>query len=84
METGIGLQIDARTGGERKQFASQLPKIQEWCAMIIKSGYAGNDTPDFYEGLLSGYATSLAILLQMPPENAKELIGSIVSFISSK
>ena len=55
----MSIEIDSRVGNERKQFATQIPP--EFCQMIIDSGFHGDETPDFYEGLLAGYAVSLSI-----------------------
>lgn len=76
------LELDARVGNERRQFSTQTPP--EYCQIIIDTGFAGTDCPDFYEGLLSGYATSLAILQQMPITQAKELIGSCIATLAKQ
>lgn len=76
------LQLDARVGGARQQFSTQIPP--GYCQAIIDAGFVGTDCPDFYEGLLAGYANSLAILQQMPLENAKDLIGSCVATLAKR
>ena len=76
----MSIEIDSRVGNERKQFATQIPP--EFCQMIIDSGFHGDETPDFYEGLLAGYAVSLSILNQMTVEYAKVVIGSFIAHIA--
>jgi hypothetical protein len=76
------LQLDCRVGGERKQFATQEPP--EFCQLLLDAGFTNQDSTDFYEGLLAGYANSLAILQQMTPEHAKVVIGSCVAHLAKR
>jgi len=78
----MSFELDSRVGStERQQFATQTPP--EYCQVLLNSGFHGDESPDFYEGLLSGCSISLAIMQQMPIENAKIVIGSIVAHTAS-
>ncbi len=76
------MNFDRKVGKEREQFASQVSRIDESALQVIKTGFAGDQNTDFYEGLLSGFASSYRIIENLPTENPVELIGSLIAYVS--
>lgn len=74
--------IDSRIGGDRVQFASQLALVPATVIESIKTAFCGDETADFYEGLLAGFATTYQIM-QSIPDNPAEYIGAIVAYLSA-
>ena len=79
----MGIQFDTRVGHERAQFATQMKTMPEWIRPLLDAGFTLDETPDFFEGLLAGYATSFALLEELQADQAKLIIGAAVAKISS-
>lgn len=78
------MEMDSRVGFERNQFASQVKNMPKSIIEEVECSLRGEETDDFYEGLLSGYANSFTMLKQMKPEGAELLIGLLTSILSRK
>ena len=76
------LSIDTRIGGARNQFAAQAEKMSKDIKQVIDRNFSGTDSPDFYEGLLAGYANAYQIAQNLGKDAAIEYIGSIIAYVS--
>jgi len=75
--------FDQRVGEERKQFATQTSKINKKMKVVLDDGFVGNETTEFYEGLLAGYARTHQLLLsKLTKQEMKEFIGFVVAYLS--
>ena len=75
----MAVTLDKRVGAERKQFASQVPAIDEPMLEFIKSSFTGDKSVEFYEGLLAGYAASYVLVDGPEP---KVMLGCIMAYLS--
>lgn len=73
------MKFDHRVGEERKQFATQVTRITSETKTILKAGFDGGESTEFYEGLLAGYACSFQ-LAQLP--KVAENLGCIIAYLS--
>lgn len=71
--------LDLRVGKERKQFATQAGNIPAEIKMQLDEDFVGDETTDFYEGLLAGYVCSYQI--NKSPD-AQRILGGIVAYLS--
>jgi hypothetical protein len=71
--------FDHRVGIERRQFATQVSRIPPEQLKVLKEGFQGKESQEFYEGLLAGYACSFQ-LTHLP--QIRENLGSIVAYLS--
>ncbi len=66
------------------QFASQhegIPKeIRAWC----EEKWDGEQSEEFYHGLITAYANVVAMFDCMEPEEVKTFIGQVLSFVCNK
>lgn len=78
--------VDVRVGGARNQFASQVEHIPIPLQDVISRLFVGDETDDFYEGLLSGFTSAYQIIRQPQIDNgaAERSLGGIVAVLSQK
>ena len=75
--------IDVRIGGNRAQFASQTQHLSPESLVTLKKLFIGDETPDFYEGLLAGLAGVYQMLLSMPPDVVTRFTGESIAWIAA-
>ncbi len=64
-----GILIDTRIGGiERREYANNIGNILPEVAELIDEQFTGDETDDFYEGLLQGTALAYSILKAYAPD----------------
>lgn len=78
------MKIDVRVGGNRNQFASQVTVLPKHILDWFQQSFIGDETTDFNEGLLAGFAGAYALLQQLPPDQSKQLIGATVALLSHR
>lgn len=66
------------------QFASQLAGLSREERDTLESAFLGTESRDYYRGQLAAMANACAILGQLAPEEAKCVIGQLVSFLAYK
>ena len=74
--------FDERVGAERNQFATQVAVMDEDLLKHITERFNGDESLEFYEGLLAGYACCYSIISGTPQVDHKTIIGSIAAYIS--
>ena len=75
--------IDAQIDDEKiRQFASQLEHLGETAVDTLRTDFTGEHSKEFYEGLLSGYATAYATMLTIGSERAAKYIGPVIAFLA--
>ena len=67
-----------------KQFASQLEQLPQETRLWFEETFDGRHSIEFYEGLLSAYATMYQIIQGVSPEQTKQYSGQIVAFVADK
>ena len=80
-------QIDEPIDYQRiQQFATQAPNIANRLSTELAENYSGDQSDDFYLGLLAGFANSLSILQndELSDVDKKSLTGAIVAFVSDR
>lgn len=80
-------QIDERMDYPRiQQFASQVANLSNRLETELAANFEGNQTDDFYFGLLTGFAHSLAVLQneELGAADKQSLLGAIVAFVSDR
>ncbi len=81
-ESEVEMRFDKRVGKERSQFATQTPMMNGELLETIKAGFVGDESLEFYEGLLAGYACSYQIFCTMLPDSHAPTIGGLIAYIS--
>ena len=76
------MDFDHKVGEERKQFASQVEEINEELFEVIKKGFTGQESVEFYEGLLAGYVCCYQMMKTLNKETQINLVGGIRAYIS--
>lgn len=77
------MKIDVRIGGNRAQFATQIEHISPEALASLRNMFIGDETPDFYEGLLAGFAAVYQMLVSMPPDVVTQFTGESVAYIAA-
>ncbi len=78
------MNIDVRVGGARNQFAAQIVNIQSSTFESIDGMFIGDETTDFYEGLLAGVAFAYQLLKTTSPKITDNYLGATISYISGE
>ena len=76
------MKVDVRVGGNRAQFASQLAHIPPDALAKVEGCFIGDESPDFYEGLLAGFAAIYQMLVNMPPDVVTQFTGEFIAYIA--
>ena len=80
-------QIDEEIDYSRiQQFASQVGNISNRLSTELEQNFSGDQSDEFYSGLLAGFANSLAVFQnsEMTEIDKKSLLGAIVAFTSDR
>jgi hypothetical protein len=75
------MNIDVRVGENRIQYAGQWEGLHPDVRAVIEEGFTGDETDDFYEGMLAGLSFAFVIQQQMP-ESVNVLTGAAIAYIS--
>ncbi len=79
----IPFSVDAvYTDSEISQFASQLPLIPEEYKEIVRKKFGGAHSPDYYAGLLVGYANALVMIRDLPKDLAQQFATVLVASVA--
>ena len=78
----MSIMFDKRVGDERKTFASQISEVDKNLIKQVAQNFTGNESLEFYEGLLAGYACCYSIMGSTSKENSENIIGGIIAYIS--
>ena len=67
-----------------QQFATQVSNLSNRLRTELDENFAGNQSDEFYFGLLAGFANSLSVLQneEMSETDKHSLVGAIVALIS--
>lgn len=77
--------IDVRvSGAARSQFATQLAVVSLGTLEQFTQAFAGDETPDFYEGLFAGLAAAYQMVASWPVDEAKGNIGAMLAYLAGK
>lgn len=80
-------QIDERIDYQRiQQFATQVTNISNRLHTELEENFDGEETDDFYFGLVAGFANSLSISQneELSDVDKQSLVGAIVAFVADK
>ncbi|MEC9094512.1 MAG: hypothetical protein VX438_17520 [Planctomycetota bacterium] len=80
-------QIDEPVDYQRiQQFATQAANISNRLSTELADNYSGDQTDDFYLGLLTGFAHSLSITQsqEFSAMDKESLLGAIVAFVADR
>ena len=75
--------FDKKVGEERKQFASQAQKLSLEDLKNLESGFTGDKSIEFYEGLLAGFISSFSLMETLPLPKANRWVGCIIAYLST-
>jgi len=79
--------IDERIDYQRiQQFASQVSNLSKRLDTELAENYSGDQSDDFYFGLVAGFANSLSVFQNedLSDKDKESLLGAIVAFISDR
>ena len=81
----MALSLDEKINRARvKQFASQMKQVSQNARAWFEETFGGDNSIEFYEGLLSAYANMHVMVQNLPPEQIKNLSGQIVAFVANE
>ncbi|MEE2642305.1 MAG: hypothetical protein VX768_16865 [Planctomycetota bacterium] len=69
-----------------QQFASQVSNLSKRLSSELEANYTGDQTDEFYQGLLAGFANSLSVFqnVELSEEDKQSLLGALVAFVSDR
>ena len=67
-----------------RQFAAELGKLAHADVMQMEQMFSGEQSIEYYRGLLWGYANAFNIIQQRGPDLAHAILGRIAAFIADR
>jgi hypothetical protein len=67
-----------------RQFAAELGQLAYDEVIRMQQMFSGEQSSEYYRGLLWGYANAFHIIQQLGPDSAHAILGRIAAFIADR
>lgn len=81
----MALSLDEKIDQARvRQFASQIAKVPQNVRVWFEETFSGQQSTEFYEGLLSAYATAYVMAQGLSQQDLTATTGNLVAFVAKE